>query len=179
MKITGGKFKGRILKSPKGIRPAQSKVRKAIFDTLQNIKGKKILDVFAGSGSLGFEALSRGAKSCIFVDRSKSCIRTIKENARSLGVEKEVRILGMDFKEFLKINREKFDIIFIDPPYRLMLKGDEIVKFLKILKKRGVMIMETKKEIKFDDKIKNLILKEVSYGQTKITYFTCCLSWKF
>lgn len=179
MKITGGEFKGRILKTPEGIRPAQSMIRKAIFDTIGEVRDKRVLDIFAGSGSLGFESLSRGAKFCVFVEKDGRCVRIIKENAKILNVSNRVKIVKMDFREFLNKNNEKFDIIFTDPPYRRILKEEEIRKIIDFLEKGGILIMETRKEILFPEGVREFIFKEAIYGQTKITYFTCGLSWKF
>jgi|Deesub1362B_J571_1020462.scaffolds.fasta_scaffold00032_57 16S rRNA (guanine(966)-N(2))-methyltransferase RsmD len=178
MKITGGELKGITLKTPRGIRPAQNMVRKAIFDTIGDVRDKDILDIFAGSGSLGFEAISRGARRCTFVEKDIKCVKIIEENAKKLSVIDRVKILKMSFKKFLDINTEKFDIIFTDPPYRIILQDEEIKNILKILKKRGILIMETQKKLKFGEELEKFILKEVFYGQTKITYFTCRLSGK-
>lgn len=178
MKITGGFLKGRILKIPRGIRPAQSIVRKAIFDTIGNVYRKKVLDIFAGSGSFGFEAISRGASFCVFIEENINCVKVIEENAKNLCVLDKIKVYKMDFKKFLSLNDEKFDIIFASPPYKFILKKDSIEKIIHILKKDGVFILETRKEIEFKD-FKNFILKEAIYGQTKITYFTCCISRKF
>ncbi len=179
MKITGGEFKRITLRVPRGIRPAQNMIRKAIFDTIGNVRDKDILDIFAGSGSLGFEAISRGAKRCTFVESNMKCVKIIEENAKRLFVMDRVKILKMSFKKFLDINTEKFDIIFTDPPYRIVLKTQKIKNILKILKKKGILIMETQKKIKFGEEIEKFILKEVFYGQTKITYFTSGVSRKF
>ncbi len=178
MKISGGSLKGRVLKIPKGIRPAQSIVRKAIFDTIGDVYDKKVLDIFAGSGSFGFEAISRGASFCTFVEENKDCVKIIEDNAKNLGVLDKIKIYKMDFKKFLNLNKDKFDIIFASPPYKFILKKDSIKKIILILKENGIFILETRKEAEFRD-FKNFILKEVIYGETKITYFTCCISWEF
>lgn len=179
MKITGGVFKGRILKTPKGIRPAQSMIRKAIFDTLGEMTGKRVVDIFAGSGSLGFEALSRGAQFCVFVEKDGRCVKVIEENARILNVMERVKILKMDFREFLNKNKEKFDLIFVDPPYKRILKEREIMKTIEFLEKGGFLVMETRREVLFSQETRKFIFKEVVYGQTKITYFTCGISGEF
>ena len=178
MKITGGFLKGRSLKIPKGIRPAQSIVRKAIFDTIGDVESKKVLDIFAGSGSFGFEAISRGASFCIFVEENRGSVKIIEDNAKNLGVLDKIKIYRMDFKKFLSLNKDKFDIIFASPPYKFILKKDSIKKIILTLKENGIFILETRKELEFKD-FKNFILKEVIYGQTKLTYFTCRISWKF
>ncbi|MFH1398204.1 MAG: 16S rRNA (guanine(966)-N(2))-methyltransferase RsmD [Candidatus Omnitrophota bacterium] len=119
MRITSGKYKGRIIESPKGIRPTEDRVRKALFDILGDIEGLSFLEIFAGSGAVGFEALSRGAKKLTLVEYNRNCLRAINKNIESLKergcelyeqeADDAVRTLG-------KENR-KFDIIFLDPPY--------------------------------------------------------------
>ena len=175
MKIIGGFLKGQSLKIPKGIRPAESIVRKAVFDKIGNIEGKDVLDIFAGSGSFGFEAISRGASFCTFVENNIRCVKIIEGNAKNLKVFEKIKIYKMDYKKFLKINDKKFDIIFASPPYKFILDKNSIKKIINILKKDGIFILETRKEISFNE-FKNFILKEAIYGETKITYFTCCLS---
>jgi len=124
MRIFSGKFRGRVLKSPKDadvIRPTQGYLREAVFNICQHsVEGAEFLDLFAGTGAIGFEALSRGAKHVTFVDSSREAIKYIKENARILGVEKNVTIIyGDAFKTVAKLAKRgmKYDIIYIDPPY--------------------------------------------------------------
>ncbi len=125
MRIIGGEYKSRSIAMPRGVemRPTQDKVREALFNILGDITGKKILELFAGSGAFGIEAISRGAAGVTFVDNNFRCIQTIKSNIESLGVPKPkytiikgnaLRIPG----KFLAPAREfgKFDIIFLDPP---------------------------------------------------------------
>jgi 16S rRNA (guanine966-N2)-methyltransferase len=121
-KLCGGKFKGRILDVPEGLltRPTSNKIRQALFNTLgQNFSGVRFLDVFAGSGSVGFEALSRGATEVVFVEKNDLAIETIRKNARLLHVESRISIVNMDAESYLLKKREvkKTDVTFIDPPF--------------------------------------------------------------
>jgi 16S rRNA (guanine966-N2)-methyltransferase len=133
MRIISGKYKGRTIKMPKGIRPTQDKVRKALFDILGDIEGLSFLELFAGSGAVGFEAFSWGAKEVVFVENNRRCTEKIKENLSALGLvelpacpaspaggRQAGRVIELDvFKALKQLNNqgEKFDIIFLDPPY--------------------------------------------------------------
>lgn len=119
MRILTGKYKGRIIKMPKGIRPTQDKVRKALFDILGDIEGLSFLELFAGSGAVGIEALSRGAKGVVFVEKNQQCIDNIKISGSLMGLLGH-KVMGLDVQEAIKrLSKagETFDIIFLDPPY--------------------------------------------------------------
>lgn len=118
LRITGGIAKGIILKVPQKtpVRPALSKIRSAIFSSLGDwIEGKKVIDLYAGSGALGIEALSRGALCCTFVDKSRECCECIKNNLKKTHLEGKV-ILA-DVYKFLKSDTEQYDLVFASPPY--------------------------------------------------------------
>ena len=105
---------------PAGIRPTSNKVRGALFNILVNkVPGAACLDLFAGSGSLGLEALSRGAKSSIFVDNNRQCAITIKETIKKLGISEEAKVMQLNAMQGIKTLslEHKFDLIFLDPPY--------------------------------------------------------------
>ena len=119
MRIISGKFKGRTIKRPASIRPTQDKVRKALFDILGDIQGLSFLELYAGSGAVGLEALSLGASKVVFVEKNRVCIEKIKENIRIIG-PLDYQIIKLDVDKALRQidqNQEKFDIIFLDPPY--------------------------------------------------------------
>lgn len=123
MHIIAGKYKNRQLQSPKGsqTRPTSSRLRESLFNICQNeIEGAVFLDLFAGSGAIGFEAISRGAKECTFVDSHPHAISCIRENCSKLQVGKESKILTGDIFDMLRLlekQQARFDIIFVDPPY--------------------------------------------------------------
>jgi len=119
MRITTGKYKGRNLKAPKGIRPTQDKVRKAVFDILGDIEGLTFLELFAGSGAVGFEALSRGAKEVVLAESNPDSVFSIKENLAILKPQNCILYPSDSQKviENLYKSRKTFDIIFFDPPY--------------------------------------------------------------
>ena len=122
IRITGGELRGRILKTPKGAgtRPTQSRLRQALFNSLQTvIADARVLDLFAGSGALGFESLSRGAAEVVFVEDARPAIQLIEENARELGVREHVEILAAPVARARAelVRRGPFDVVLADPPY--------------------------------------------------------------
>lgn len=121
LRMIAGTFKGRLLKTPKSTstRPTQGMLREAIFNICQNeISGARFLDLFAGSGAMGLEALSRGASHSTFVEQNRQAIACIKENISLLGVEPKTRLIPTDASRALTLlATQQFDLIYIDPPY--------------------------------------------------------------
>lgn len=124
MRVVAGIYKGRILNSPKGveIRLTSQKVKQALFSILgQGISGSSFLDLFAGSGSVGIEAKSRGAKQVYLAENNRVCIRTIEENLGKLKIQEgQIRLLPVDVEVAIKLlerRKQKFDFVFLDPPY--------------------------------------------------------------
>lgn len=180
MRITSGKFKSRIIRVPKAIRPTLDNVRKAIFDILgEGIAGTNILDLFAGSGALGLEALSRGASSCIFVDNNRSCIKAIKNNLEALGLSsnKDIVIITSDaIRAISKLAKsgDKFDLIFLDPPYYKSLAKKSLFSLgsCDILTKSGVAIAEHSKHDEVPSSVGELKLyRSARYGDTQISFY--------
>lgn len=124
MRIIRGKYKGRVLKGYDilGTRPTMSRVKESLFGMIQDyVMNALVLDLFAGSGNLGFEALSCGAKKVWFVDHNRKAVQTIFENANVLGVQQEIQVLCFDYSLALKQMMEEhlvFDLVFLDPPYQ-------------------------------------------------------------
>jgi len=119
MRITSGNYKSRLIRVPRGIRPTQEKVRKALFDILGDVSGLSFLEFFAGSGAVGFEAVSRGAAELVLAEEDPQCLRVIKRNIESLGLACCALYRGKagEVIEDLAGSGKKFDIIFLDPPY--------------------------------------------------------------
>lgn len=146
LRIIGGKFKGRILQTPKGTstRPTQSVLREALFNICQqDILGCNFLDLFAGSGAIGFEALSRGALHTTFIESNKQAILSIQNNNRLLDVDSNVTLLAFDWKKAISCIQDPFDIIYIDPPYSLSpIPFVEAILQNKLLKSHGLLFIE-------------------------------------
>ena len=120
MRITGGRFAGRRLGVPRGeVRPTADRVRESLFARLPDLAGKRVLDLFAGSGALGFEALSRGAANVVFADRSPAVLATLRDNAERLGVLDAVSLRRGEAGAVLRrlAGGHPFDLVFLDPPY--------------------------------------------------------------
>lgn len=128
MRIIGGEARGRTIKAPQGMatRPMRDFVREAVFSILgRSVEGARVLDLFAGSGSLGLEALSRGAKEAVFVDFGREPIKIIQENLDKLGMSVRAKIVKAEVLDYLRKacgGESRFDLIFIDPPFRIDLK---------------------------------------------------------
>ena len=183
MRIISGRGKGRILKSPsvKKIRLTSDRVKEALFNILgERIVEAYFLELFAGSGSVGIEALSRGAKAVVFVDSNNQCIRTIKENLEHLGFgtcTKAVTLLRLDaFKAitFLHKQRQKFNIIFLDPPYYRGWVKKSLINLARydILKRNGVIVAEHSRRDSLPQNIEGLrLIQQRRYSDTILSFY--------
>ena len=121
MRVVAGRFGGRRLLAPRGsaTRPTSDRVREALFSVLGSVEGARVLDLFAGSGALAIEALSRGAGSAVLVDSSAAAVAAIRSNLSALGVEGEVRReRALRYLERARLDARQYDLVFLDPPYR-------------------------------------------------------------
>ena len=184
MRIISGKFKGKRIGLPKdkGTRPLRDLVKESIFNVIEhsnkiliNIEKSVILDLFSGSGSFGLEAISRGAKRCLFVENYSGVLNVLNANIRSLKCEANCNTSNIDcfnFIENFKSNELKFDLIFLDPPYKEKGLNVLINKIIgkKILNKNGIIIIHRhrKDDIKLTKKVK--ILDQRIYGISKIIF---------
>ena len=179
MRIITGKAKGIILKTPKGdsTRPTAERVKEAVFSMLQfDIEGRSVLDLFAGSGQMGLEALSRGAANATFVDKSKDAVNFIKNNIEKTKLNENATVLQSDYLDFIKRNAGKqYDIIIIDPPYALKMYNPALKALLeaKILKSSTLIVCESGTDEIFNGDIalqsKFEIAKQNKYGNIYIT----------
>lgn len=150
MKIISGSLKGRIIKGYdiEGTRPTMDRVKESLFGMIQTyISDKVVLDLFAGTGNLGFEAISNGAKLCIFNDKNKKCTSLIKENINIFNIESKAVVLNLDCKkalEYIKENNIKLDLVFLDPPYKDRSLNDVItyIHDNSLLNKNGIIVCE-------------------------------------
>ena len=147
MRVITGSARGRRLKELEGMetRPTTDRVKEGLFSALQfDIEGRKVLDLFAGTGQLGIECLSRGAASAVFVDRRADAVKLIRANLRLTELEDRARVVAGDSMEYLKSIREPFDIIFLDPPYAAGLLEPAIAHIAKfdILAPHGIIAAE-------------------------------------
>ncbi len=183
MRITGGEAKGRVLSAFKGlrIRPTSDHVREAIFSILgQDFRGKRVLDLFAGTGSLGLEALSRGAIKAVFVDVSPRAIELIRKNLEICSFTNRAVVCRKDLKKGLPPvtcmggGIGPFHVVFMDPPYRAGLVSRCIVLLLQkgALANEAVVVAETHKSERLPQEIHGLnLVDQRTYGDTKINFF--------
>ena len=182
MRIVAGKNKGNILKSPKdlSVRPTSEKVREALFDILGTSVGEIcFLDLFAGTGAVGIEALSRGTKKVIFIEKELKCIKIIKENLEKTENSQNAIVYKIDFLSGLKLLAKKnylLDYIFLDPPYNRGLINISLLEISKlpILRKNGVLIAQHYKKEKVMENLNNLkLFNQRRYGECYLSFYEC------
>ena len=173
MRVITGSARGRRLREPQGmdIRPTTDKVKESIFNIIQfDIEGRRVLDLFAGTGQLGIEAASRGAESVTFIDSSRNAVKLVKDNLAGCGLQGTVH--QMDAVGFLA-GCGQFDLIFVDPPYETELYEqvlDAIIKF-DILPEGGIIVCESRPE-KVLPELEGMRRKEYKYGKVRLTIYT-------
>ena len=178
MRIITGKFKGRTLESlpDLSVRPATDRVKTTIFDMLQNrlrVINAAVLDLFAGSGNLGFEALSRGAKRVVFVDSNNHVLDIIEKNAEKLNCLSDTIIAQGDALLFVERTTDRFDLIFADPPYAYERINDipTVIFQKKILKEEGYLIIEHSKHTIFEPSPDYKLAVQKEFGNTRVSFF--------
>ncbi|MEW6170277.1 MAG: 16S rRNA (guanine(966)-N(2))-methyltransferase RsmD [Candidatus Omnitrophota bacterium] len=180
MRIASGKLKGLVLKSPLGIRPTQEIVKKSLFDILgRDLSGIKFLDLFAGSGNIGIEALSLGAEEVILVENDRASLLNLRQNLALVAAKSDVKIsfIAKDVLEAVELlcsQGEQFDIIFLDPPYYQDVAKKTLNKLVAcdILAPSGqVIVQHYKKDVLFEQ-VGNLTLaRAVKYGETVLSFY--------
>lgn len=181
MRIISGKVRGLKLNAPKNddVRPTTDRVKESLFNIINgHMIDSNVLDLFAGTGSLGIECLSRGASKCVFVDINKSSLDIVKSNIKKARLETESEVMNLDCKtaiDKLKIRNEKFDLIFMDPPYyeKLFVSSLQKISDSKILSEDGLVVVEHDTVEKIPDSVGEL-RKEKSrkYGNTTLTFYS-------
>ena len=177
MRVISGTARGRRLKELPGLdtRPTTDKVKESIFNIIQfDIEGRNVLDLFGGSGQLTVEALSRGADRATVVEKNPAAVRIIRENVETCGFADRVRLLPSDAKVFLAGCREKFDLIFLDPPYAgpLLEQSLQTIADIDIVSENGIIVCESA----LDKELPELPApyekgREYRYGKIKVTLY--------
>ena len=179
MRIISGKAKGTKLYTLEGLntRPTLDRVKESLFNIIQNeIPNCIFLDLFAGSGAIGLEAVSRGAKKTILCDKEKNAIEIIKKNIEKTRSKEQVELYQMDFEKLIQTKiKEKVDIIFIDPPYKTEFASKAVELILKqdLLKQESIIIIETDEEKRVIEKINQLsieIVDQRKYGRANLIF---------
>ncbi|OGP24628.1 MAG: 16S rRNA (guanine(966)-N(2))-methyltransferase RsmD [Deltaproteobacteria bacterium GWB2_55_19] len=180
MRVVGGSLKGRRLASIKGapIRPTSDKVREAIFNILpREFPFRRVLDLFAGTGAMGIEAMSRGGDAVTFVDADAGSVNVIRKNLGACGIKEGARVLKGDaLRELNALSRwgEEFDLIFVDPPYNTALFEESLNEIgrLGLLRAEGALVAETSKRAPWKAEVPGLVLyDERRYGDTLVYFF--------
>jgi len=171
--VAGAKRGHRLVVPPVAdLRPTSEKVREAIFDVLGAVRDLVVLDLFAGTGAMGLEALSRGAKSCVFVEKDTAVATVLWENITSLGYQLSSRVIVSDYRQALQRLagvRSGFDLLFVDPPYRMLpdVEATLVPLLSSVLKDDGVAVIEGERalQVTFGD----APLFDRTYGDTRVT----------
>ncbi len=175
MRIISGTMRGKKLLTLEGeaVRPTTDRVKEALFDILQfRIEGRRFLDLFAGSGQIGLEALSRGAREAVLVDSSRASQRVIEQNVRALGFSDKARVVPMDFEAFLHSGPGAFDVIFLDPPYRTGLLQRALPLAARQLAPGGILLCEHPREEALPETVEALTwYRQYRYGKILLTSF--------
>ncbi len=181
MRVISGKARGTKLSSIESLstRPTLDRVKESLFNIIQSdLKGAVVLDLFAGSGQLGIEALSRGADKAYLCDINRDAVKMIKQNLEKTKLKDKAVVINEDYKKALRTlnTNEKFDIIFIDPPYKEDIAVDSIIDIIheSRLKENGIMIIETdeiERDLREINKIENIkIIDQRKYGRASLIF---------
>ncbi len=180
MRIIGGRARGLTLYAPKGlsVRPTSDRVKESIFDILSSMEGLSFLDLYAGSGNMGLEALSRGASRVVFIENNRSCVETIRRNLSVMHTESSSEVIEASVEQGIRRllrRQEDFDIIFADPPYG----GGYVEKTLDLLRRgyllfrdSGLLVLQhaVREELK-GDPAPFLLERRRRYGGTVVSFF--------
>ena len=176
MRVITGSARGRRLKELEGLetRPTTGKVKEALFSVIQfDIEGRRVLDLFAGTGQLGIEALSRVAECAVFVERRRDALQVIRENLEACGMTDKARVVNGDAMSYLK-SGEKFDLIFLDPPYASGLLEQALEKIVRfdICRRHGIIVAESAADKTLPPLAGPYALyREYRYGKIKLTVY--------
>lgn len=146
MRVITGLARGRRLETLPGetTRPTAEKVKESLFSAIQfDVEGRRVLDLFAGSGQLGIEALSRGASGCVFVDKNTEAVKIIRQNLQHTGLAASAQVLGTDALSYLTRPGDRFDLVFLDPPYAAELLLPALNKVAPLVNDGGIIVCET------------------------------------
>lgn len=175
MRIITGTARGKRLTAPDGsdvVRPTPERVKEGLFSAIQfELEGRRVLDLFAGSGQLGLEALSRGAESAVFVDSSDISLSALRQNLSSTGF-KNARVVKSDYASFTASCKEQFDIAFLDPPYAAGLFEKAVAACAPLMSSFGMILCEHPAEVKLSEEIAGFAAaKCYRYGRVCVTLY--------
>lgn len=172
MRVITGKAKGCKLSSPEGldVRPTLDRVKESLFSILYPyINNSNVLDLFAGSGALGIEALSRGAVKCTFIDKNKKSYDCVINNLRNTRLVDLASVYLSSYEDYLNKNCEQFDLVFLDPPYSLGIEDDVFVRLHSHVHKDSIIVLESETEQKDFEGYE--VIRNVRYGRVYLTLY--------
>ena len=183
MRIIAGTARGTKLQTPEGdiTRPTLERVKENFFNAIHfELEDAKVLDLFAGSGQLGLEALSRGARECVFADNRAECVEVITKNAQKTKLYDKCNILKLEYSEYLAGLKKRgdfsgFDVVFLDPPYKdnLRIIKEAVKRLLKhsLIKNNGIIVCESEKPVELDTESARFVtgMRVYRYGRVLIT----------
>lgn len=175
MRVITGEARGRKLVTLEGedVRPTTDRVKEGMFNIIQfDLEGANVIDLFAGSGQLGIEALSRGAKHCTFVDSANRSVDVVKQNLKTVGFEKRASVFCGDSKIYITLSKDKFDIALLDPPYNKNIIDSVLPSVAEKMTDYGVIICETALDETLPQSAGDFsIHREYRYGKIKLTAY--------
>ena len=175
MRVITGFARGKSLNTLPGddLRPTGARVNEGLFSAIQfDIEGRRVLDLFAGSGQLGIEALSRGAECATFVDVNDASIKVVKQNLDNTGLSEKAQVIKSDYSTFALRTTQRFDIAFLDPPYQSGILENAVLKTIPLMSEYGRIFCEHPSELKMPEKISDFaVIKIYRYGKTLITVY--------
>ena len=177
MRVITGTAKGCRLDTLPGqdTRPTGEKVKEGLFSAIQfELEGRRVLDLFAGSGQLGIEALSRGAATCVFVDRNPAAVAIIRGNLQRANLAVQSQVVGAEAMTFLAHLKESFDIVFLDPPYKAGLQPALLELIVPHMNEGGVIVCESDDETALPERVGRFTLHRTRrYGRILLWYYRC------
>ncbi len=175
MRVITGSARGCRLTTLAGedTRPTTDKVKEGLFSAIQfDIEGRRVLDLFAGCGQLGIEALSRGASGCVFVDRNPDAVAVIKQNLQKTHFSHCSQVVATDALSFLERPKDRFDLVFLDPPYKANLLLPALEKASKLVNAGGIIVCESDGDTILPEKVNNFTLDRVRhYGRICVSLY--------
>ena len=172
MRVITGIARGRRLETLPGeaTRPTTEMVKESLFSAIQfDIEGRRVLDLFAGSGQLGIEALSRGASGCVFVDKNTEAVQIIRRNLQTTGFSAVSQVLGADALTYLTRPGDRFDLVFLDPPYAAELLLPALQKVAPLVNDGGIIVCETEGDTELPARVDRFsVAKTYRYGRISV-----------
>ena len=178
MRVITGRARGAKLRTLDGLstRPTSDRVKEAMFNIIQfDIEGRRVLDLFAGSGQLAIEALSRGASYAVLVDQNVEAVKVVKENLKKVKFDQKATVLRADYLQYLSSCRERFDLILLDPPYgeNYLEKALERISEIDILNDGGIIVCEKPRGKELPAVLGGLVCsRDYNYGKTAVNLYT-------